>query len=57
MAKKTGLYPATIKQEEEISEIMVDIFELPYDKFDAENPLIINGDVGRGAVADRKSVV
>ena len=45
MAKKTGLYPATIKQEEEISDIMVDVFELPYDKFDGENPLIIHGDV------------
>lgn len=45
MAKKTGLYPATIKQDEIISEIMVDIFNLPYDKFDSKNPLTIHGDI------------
>lgn len=45
MTKNTGMYHATIKQDEEISEIIVDIFNLPYDKFDGENPLIIHGDV------------
>ena len=54
MAKKTELYRASIIENEELKEIQVDIFDLPYGKFHDETPLIIHGDVSLGRAKGRK---
>lgn len=45
MAKKTNLYRAYVIENEELKDIMVDIFDLPYDRFSADCPLVIRDDV------------
>ena len=54
MAKKTELYSASIVENEVLKEIQVDIFDLPYDKFNDAAPLIINGDVSLGRLKGRE---
>lgn len=53
MAKKTELYPATIMENGALTEILVDVFNLPYDRFDDENPLILHSDVSLGRAKGR----
>ena len=53
MAKSTDFYEATIEQNEQVSVIYVDLFDLPYDKFDAQNPLCISDDVRLGKAKGR----
>lgn len=62
MARKTNLYRAYIVENDELKDIEVDIFDLPYDRFSSEKPLIIRDDVMLGrskgrAMPNMKSVV
>ena len=46
MAKQNKLYSVEYMQEgQPVRQDGVDIFDLPYDKFDERNPLVILGDV------------
>lgn len=57
MAKQEQLYPAFITRSDDDQEPVlqqVDIFNLPYDKFDEQSPLIIPEDVDMGKSKNRK---
>ncbi len=53
MAKQNRTYTAIINTEEDQDVVMVDIHDLPYDRFDAEHPLVILDDVDLGKSKNR----
>ena len=54
MAKKNNLYKAFIETENERIDVNVDIFDLPYDKFGTDVPLVISEDVDMGKSKNHK---
>lgn len=53
MAKQNRTYTAIINTEEDQDVVMVDMHDLPYDRFDAEHPLVILDDVDLGKSKNR----